>query len=186
MGPLIDRAAVDAMQKALEEIRNQGGKILCGGEVLSGDVFDAGTYVTPCICEIGPDAPIVKEETFAPILYMIRYDTLEKAIAYQNDVPQGLSSAILTRDLPEAETFLSHRGSDCGIANVNIGTSGAEIGGAFGGEKKPAEGGNPALTHGRLICAVRPAPLTGPKSFRWHREFVLMWTDKNRECQTYV
>ncbi|QTA90838.1 Aldehyde dehydrogenase [Desulfonema magnum] len=140
MGPLIDRAAVDAMQKALEEIRNQGGKILCGGEVLSGDVFDAGTYVTPCICEIGPDAPIVKEETFAPILYMIRYDTLEKAIAYQNDVPQGLSSAILTRDLPEAETFLSHRGSDCGIANVNIGTSGAEIGGAFGGEKETGGG----------------------------------------------
>lgn len=140
MGPLIDRGAVETMQTALQEINNQGGKILYGGEVLSGGLFDAGTYVKPCICEIGPDAPIVQQETFAPILYLIRYNTLEEAIRYHNNVPQGLSSAIFTTDLREAETFLSHRGSDCGIANVNIGTSGAEIGGAFGGEKDTGGG----------------------------------------------
>jgi len=140
MGPLIDRGAVDAMQAALQEIKSQGGKILYGGEVLSGGLFDAGTYVKPCICEIGPEAPIVQEETFAPILYIIRYNMLEEAIEYHNDVPQGLSSAIFTTDLREAENFLSHRGSDCGIANVNIGTSGAEIGGAFGGEKDTGGG----------------------------------------------
>ena len=140
MGPLIDRGAVDAMQAALQEIVRQGGKILYGGEVLSGGLFDAGTYVNPCICEIGPEAPIVQEETFAPILYLIRYNRLEEAVSYHNDVPQGLSSAIFTTDLREAETFLSHQGSDCGIANVNIGTSGAEIGGAFGGEKDTGGG----------------------------------------------
>jgi aldehyde dehydrogenase (NAD+) len=140
MGPLVDREAVGAMQRALEEIKKQGGRVLYGGEVLSGDLFDAGTYVTPCICEIGPTAPIVQEETFAPILYLIPYHTLEEAIRYHNDVPQGLSSAIFTRDIQEAETFLSHSGSDCGIANVNIGTSGAEIGGAFGGEKDTGGG----------------------------------------------
>ena len=140
MGPLIDRGAVETMQEALQRIQHQGGKILYGGEVLSGGLFNAGTYVKPCICEIGPDAPIVQEETFAPILYIIRYNTLEEAIRYHNNVPQGLSSAIFTTDLREAETFLSHRGSDCGIANVNIGTSGAEIGGAFGGEKDTGGG----------------------------------------------
>jgi aldehyde dehydrogenase (NAD+) len=140
MGPLIDRGAVEIMQAALQEIKSQGGKILYGGEVLSGGLFDAGTYVEPCICEIGPDAPIVQEETFAPILYIIRYNTLDEAIEYHNDVPQGLSSAIFTTNLQEAETFLSHRGSDCGIANANIGTSGAEIGGAFGGEKDTGGG----------------------------------------------
>jgi aldehyde dehydrogenase (NAD+) len=140
MGPLIDRGAVDTMQAVLQEIPSQGGKILYGGERLSGGLFDAGTYVTPCICEIGADAPIVQKETFAPILYLIRYTTLEEAITYHNDVPQGLSSAIFTTDLREAETFLSHGGSDCGIANVNIGTSGAEIGGAFGGEKETGGG----------------------------------------------
>ncbi len=140
MGPLVDRGAVETMQSALQKIEQQGGKILYGGEVLSGGLFDAGTYVKPCICEIKPDAPIVQEETFAPILYIIRYNTLEEAIQYHNNVPQGLSSAIFTTDLREAETFLSHRGSDCGIANVNIGTSGAEIGGAFGGEKETGGG----------------------------------------------
>ncbi|MDM8523761.1 aldehyde dehydrogenase family protein [Desulfococcaceae bacterium HSG8] len=140
MGPLIDREAVETMQAALKEIQNQQGRVLCGGEVLSGGIYDAGTYVRPCICEIGPHAPIVREETFAPILYIIRYKTPEDAIKYHNDVPQGLSSAIFTKDIQEAETFLSHRGSDCGIANVNIGTSGAEIGGAFGGEKETGGG----------------------------------------------
>ncbi len=140
MGPLVDRKAVEGMQTALEAIRSQGGKILFGGEVLSGGLFDTGTYVTPCICEVRNDYPIVQEETFAPILYMIPYETIDEAIEYQNSVPQGLSSAIFTNDLLESELFLSHRGSDCGLANVNIGTSGAEIGGAFGGEKDTGGG----------------------------------------------
>jgi len=140
MGPLIDRGAADAMQTALKKAKEQGGRILYGGELLAGGVFDTGTYVTPCICEVSADASIVSEETFAPILYMICYKTLDEAIFYHNSVPQGLSSAIFTNNLREAEIFLSHMGSDCGIANVNIGTSGAEIGGAFGGEKDTGGG----------------------------------------------
>ena len=140
MGPLIDRRAAENMQAALNKIKDQGGKIIYGGQVLSGGVYDAGTYVTPCICEAGPDLPIVREETFAPILYLTKYTTLREAIAYQNSVPQGLSSSIFTGDLKEAEIFLSSRGSDCGIASVNVGTSGAEIGGAFGGEKDTGGG----------------------------------------------
>ncbi|MCJ7595046.1 MAG: aldehyde dehydrogenase family protein [Desulfobacterales bacterium] len=140
MGPLIDPEAVKKMQAALKRIRAEGGHVLYGGEILSGPDFDAGTYVKPSICEVGPNLPIVQEETFAPILYLIPYNTLEEAIRIHNEVPQGLSSAIFTRDLEEAETFLSRRGSDCGIANVNIGTSGAEIGGAFGGEKETGGG----------------------------------------------
>jgi len=130
MGPLIDGQAVEDMQRALEEIKSQGGRLLYGGEVLSGGIYDVGTYVTPCICEVRNHYPIVQEETFAPILYVIPYETLEEAIQYQNDVPQGLSSAIFTNDLHESEIFLSH----------NIGTSGAEIGGAFGGEKDTGGG----------------------------------------------
>jgi len=140
MGPLIDVQAVEAMRMALEEIRKDGGKLLYGGEVLSGGVYDAGTYVRPCICEVENSYPIVKKETFAPILYMIRYDALEQAIEFHNDVPQGLTSSIFTNDLRESELFLSSRGSDCGIANVNMSTSGAEIGGAFGGEKESGGG----------------------------------------------
>jgi aldehyde dehydrogenase (NAD+) len=140
MGPLIDEAAVEDMKAALEKLKAQGGQLLFGGDVLSGGLFDAGTYVTPCICEAKANFPIVHEETFAPILYLIQYETLEEAIQYHNAVPQGLSSAIFTNDLREAETFLGHLGSDCGIANVNIGTSGAEIGGAFGGEKDTGGG----------------------------------------------
>jgi aldehyde dehydrogenase (NAD+) len=140
MGPLIDVQAVDTMQSALRRLEQEGGKVLYGGDVLSGGLYDAGTYVTPCICEARPDFSTVHEETFAPILYLMKYETLEEAIASHNAVPQGLSSAIFTRDLWESEFFLSHRGSDCGIANVNIGTSGAEIGGAFGGEKDTGGG----------------------------------------------
>lgn len=140
MGPLIDARAVEEMQRALEELKSQGGRVLYGGEVLSGGIYDVGTYVTPCICEVRNHYAIVQEETFAPILYVIPYETLEEAIQYQNDVPQGLSSALFTNDLHESEIFLSHMGSDCGIANVNIGTSGAEIGGAFGGEKDTGGG----------------------------------------------
>jgi len=140
MGPLIDREAVHKMQDALKVITSQGGRIIYGGEALSGGIYDTGTYVTPCICEARHDYPIIQEETFAPIVYMIPYNSLEDAIRYNNSVPQGLSSAIFTNDLRESELFLSNQGSDCGIANVNIGTSGAEIGGAFGGEKDTGGG----------------------------------------------
>ncbi len=140
MGPLIDREAVNGMQNALKKIREYQGRILYGGKVLSGGIYDTGTYVTPCICEVKHDTPVVKEETFAPLLYVVRYSTIEEAVLYHNAVPQGLSSSIFTNDIKEAEFFLSNRGSDCGIANVNIGTSGAEIGGAFGGEKETGGG----------------------------------------------
>lgn len=140
MGPLVDRDAVYAMQAALAEAVQQGGRILCGGDVLSGRGFEAGTYVTPCICEASANMKIVHEETFAPILYLIPCHTIEDAIRYHNAVPQGLSSSIFTNNIKEAELFLSQKGSDCGIANVNVGTSGAEIGGAFGGEKETGGG----------------------------------------------
>ena len=125
---------------AIAAIKAQGGKMAVEGEVLTGDIYDSGCYVQPCIAEIALDADIVKTETFAPILYLLKYSELEEAIAIQNNVPQGLSSAIMTNDLRESELFLSVAGSDCGIANVNIGTSGAEIGGAFGGEKETGGG----------------------------------------------
>ena len=140
MGPLIDTAAVEDMMAALERVKQEGGTVVCGGERLDGAQYPGGGYVTPGIVEARNDYAIVQEETFAPILYIIRYDTLDEAIALHNGVPQGLSSAIFTRDLLEAEQFLSAAGSDCGIANVNIGTSGAEIGGAFGGEKETGGG----------------------------------------------
>ncbi len=141
VGPLIDTDAVALMQKALKAAKEQGGTIIHGGEVLSGGEYSSGCYVKPAIVEARPDMAIVKEETFAPILYLMRYKgDVEEAIALQNDVKQGLSSAIFTLNLREAETFLSAAGSDCGIANVNIGTSGAEIGGAFGGEKETGGG----------------------------------------------
>jgi aldehyde dehydrogenase (NAD+) len=140
MGPLIDRAAVTTMMEALERVKKEGGEIVCGGERLGGESYPGGCYVTPSIVRARNDWAIVQEETFAPILYIIKYRTLDEAIALHNDVPQGLSSAIFTENLLEAEQFLSHQGSDCGIANVNIGTSGAEIGGAFGGEKETGGG----------------------------------------------
>jgi aldehyde dehydrogenase (NAD+) len=140
MGPLIDREAVAGMEAALDELTHQGGRVLYGGKRLSGGIFDAGTYVTPCIAEAPGNVPVVCEETFAPVVYLIRYKTLDEAIRLQNGVPQGLTSAIFTNDLREAEAFLGPAGSDCGIANVNISTSGAEIGGAFGGEKDTGGG----------------------------------------------
>jgi aldehyde dehydrogenase (NAD+) len=140
MGPLIDVGAVAAMQTALQKLKGQGGSVIYGGQVLTGGIFETGTYVTPCIAEARAEMPIVHEETFAPILYLIRFRTIEEAVAALNAVPQGLSSAIFTNHLVEAETFLSAAGSDCGIANVNTGTSGAEIGGAFGGEKESGGG----------------------------------------------
>lgn len=140
MGPLIDGDAVRAMQHALEQVRAQGGEILYGGRVLSGDAYPGGCYVEPTIVRAPAGMPIVKEETFAPILYVTTFTTLDEALRLHNDVPQGLSSAIFTESMRHAERFISASGSDCGIANVNIGTSGAEIGGAFGGEKATGGG----------------------------------------------
>lgn len=139
-GPLINQDAVAEMQAALARVKAEGGKILYGGEPLSGGHFPGGCYVRPCIVSARHDMKIVHTETFAPILYVMTYETLVEAIAYNNEVPQGLSSAIFTNDMKEAEFFVSAYGSDCGIANVNIGTSGAEIGGAFGGEKETGGG----------------------------------------------
>lgn len=140
MGPLIDEDAVVKYLNSIEKIKAEGGKILVEGGVLSGDDYPTKCYVKPCIAEVENHYEIVQHETFAPLLYVMKYKTLEEAIAMQNDVPQGLSSAIMTLNLREAELFLSANGSDCGIANVNIGTSGAEIGGAFGGEKETGGG----------------------------------------------
>src|SRR6056297_3147937 len=140
MGPLIDRGAVDMYQNALEQLKEEGGKVLFGGEVLSGKGYEAGTYVMPTIAEAENHYNIVQDETFAPILYLIKYKDFDEALELHNKVPQGLSSCIFTLNVREAERFLSHAGSDCGIANVNVGTSGAEIGGAFGGEKDTGGG----------------------------------------------
>jgi len=134
MGPLIDEEAVDQMMRGLQAIQEQGGKILIGGKRLQ------GCFVEAAIVRANPGMAMLKEELFAPVLSLIEFDTLDQAIGWHNDVPQGLSSAIFTANLASAETFLSTRGSDCGIANVNIGTSGAEIGGAFGGEKDTGGG----------------------------------------------
>lgn len=140
VGPLIDKDAVNSYLNAIEKCKNEGGKFVVEGGVLDGEKYASGCYVKPCIAEVEPSFEIVKTETFAPILYIMKYKTLEEAIEIHNGVPQGLSSAIMTLDLREAELFLSNMGSDCGIANVNIGTSGAEIGGAFGGEKETGGG----------------------------------------------
>lgn len=136
VGPMIDQLAVDGMQNALKEAEKEGAKIIFGGEVLDGDGF----YVRPAIVEAKNEFKIVQEETFAPILYLMKYKTIDEAMSYHNGVKQGLSSAMFTLNMREAENFLSVHGSDCGIANVNIGTSGAEIGGAFGGEKETGGG----------------------------------------------
>lgn len=140
MGPLIDRQAVEIYLKAIKQIVVEGGKLLTTHGALSGKDFKSGCYVLPCIAEVNASMNMVKQETFAPILYIMKYHTLDEAIQIQNNVPQGLSSSIMTNELKEAERFLSVNGSDCGIANVNIGTSGAEIGGAFGGEKETGGG----------------------------------------------
>ncbi len=140
VGPLIDKDAVNNYLHAISELKKQGAKVVVAGGVLEGKGYESGCYVKPCIYEVSNDMPIVQHETFAPLLYIMKYSKLEEAIRLQNDVPQGLSSAIMTLNMREAEQYLSHMGSDCGIANVNIGTSGAEIGGAFGGEKETGGG----------------------------------------------
>ena len=140
MGPLVNQAAVADVLQSCARVKASGGTILCGGEALSGEAYPGGCYMTPAIAEARNEWDIVQEETFGPLLYLLKYSTLDEAIAMHNGVPQGLSSAIFTQNLLEAEQFLSAAGSDCGIANVNIGTSGAEIGGAFGGEKETGGG----------------------------------------------
>ncbi len=151
MGPLVTHDAVSDLQTAIKRVQEEGGQVLCGGDALDGDEYPGGHYVKPCIASANNEFAIVQEETFAPILYIIGYGSasaspkqavseIEQAVSLHNGVPQGLSSAIFTEHVREAEYFLSHRGSDCGIANVNIGTSGAEIGGAFGGEKETGGG----------------------------------------------
>ncbi len=140
VGPLIDRDAVAMYLKAIEQCKAEGGNFVVEGGELTGKGYESGCYVKPCVAEAQPGYKIVQHETFAPILYLLKYKTIDEAIAIQNEVPQGLSSSIMTLNLREAEQFLSHAGSDCGIANVNIGTSGAEIGGAFGGEKETGGG----------------------------------------------
>jgi aldehyde dehydrogenase (NAD+) len=140
VGPLIDKDAVSNYLRAIEQCKAQGGTFIAEGGVLSGNGYESGCYVKPCIAEAKPTDAIVQHETFAPILYLLKYKAIDEAIAIQNGVPQGLSSSIMTLNLREAEAFLSANGSDCGIANVNIGTSGAEIGGAFGGEKETGGG----------------------------------------------
>ena len=151
MGPLVNQQAVDDLMAAKAKVLEEGGEILYGGELLEGEEYPGGLYVTPCIAAAKNEYQIVQDETFAPILYILEYgtagasareavDELDDAMAIHNGVPQGLSSSIFTDNVREAEQFLSARGSDCGIANVNIGTSGAEIGGAFGGEKDTGGG----------------------------------------------
>lgn len=140
MGPLIDESAVRDMEAAIEQAKSEGGTLLCGGERIHPKGLENGFYVTPAIMEVKNHFAIVQSETFAPLLYIIEYDTIEEAIKLHNDVPQGLSSALFTTDMHKEHLFLSHKGSDCGIANINIGTSGAEIGGAFGGEKETGGG----------------------------------------------
>ncbi len=140
VGPMIDEEAVESMQKALDEVQQAGGELICGGEVVKEDVPKGGYYVQPAIVKAENEFDIVQEETFAPILYLIKYKDLNEAIDKHNGVKQGLSSAMFTLNMREAEAFLSARGSDCGIANINAGTSGAEIGGAFGGEKETGGG----------------------------------------------
>jgi aldehyde dehydrogenase (NAD+) len=140
MGPLIDQDAVKLYLNSIEKCKAEGGKFVVEGGKLEGEKYASGCYVKPCIAEVENNYSIVQHETFAPVLYLVKYKTLDEAIALQNGVPQGLSSSIMTGNLREAEQYLSCAGSDCGIANVNIGTSGAEIGGAFGGEKETGGG----------------------------------------------
>jgi aldehyde dehydrogenase (NAD+) len=140
MGPLVDRHAVDAVRESIKRLKSEGGEVLYGGERFDGKGFESGCYMTPCLANAKPDFDIVQQETFGPLLYLMTYRDFDEAIAIQNGVPQGLTSAVFTNDMREAEKFISVAGSDCGIANVNTGTSGAEIGGAFGGEKETGGG----------------------------------------------
>ena len=140
MGPMIDKNAVDMVQESIQRLKDEGGEVLYGGERLEGDTFEGGCYMKPCLATAKPDFEIVQHETFGPLLYLMTYRDFDEAMSIHNNVPQGLTSSIFTSDAREAERFMSAAGSDCGIANVNTGTSGAEIGGAFGGEKQTGGG----------------------------------------------
>ncbi|CAN5498777.1 aldehyde dehydrogenase family protein [soil metagenome] len=140
MGPLIDNAAVDSVLESIDKLKAEGGEVLYGGEKLGADEYPGGCYMTPCLARAKPDYKVVQQETFGPLLYLMTYNDFDEALAIHNSVEQGLSSAIFTNDMREAEKFVSPLGSDCGIANINAGTSGAEIGGAFGGEKNTGGG----------------------------------------------
>ena len=140
MGPLIDKNAVDMVQHSIQRLKDEGGEVLYGGERLDGEKYPGGCYMTPCLANAKPAFEIVRHETFGPLLYLMTYHDFDEAIVINNGVPQGLTSAVFTNDMREAEKFISAAGSDCGIANVNTGTSGAEIGGAFGGEKDTGGG----------------------------------------------
>ena len=153
----------------MEDVVEQGGRIIVEGGVLEGPGYESGCYVKPAIAEANNDMAIVQHETFAPILYVMKYDTLDEAMAMQNGVVQGLSSAIMTTNLRSAELFLSANGSDCGIANVNIGTSGAEIGGAFGGEKETGGGRESGSDAWKGYMRGKPTPLTTAQSCPWLR-----------------
>jgi aldehyde dehydrogenase (NAD+) len=137
---MIDKAAVNAVQQSIQRLKDEGGDVLYGGEPLEGEKFRGGCYMKPCLATAKPDFEIVQHETFGPLLYLMTYRDFDEAMSIHNDVPQGLTSSIFTNDAREAERFMSAAGSDCGIANVNTGTSGAEIGGAFGGEKQTGGG----------------------------------------------
>ncbi len=154
VGPLIDKGSFERMQKAIEAAKDEGGSVTGGDRVLADEASEA-FYVRPAIVEMPSQCGPVIEETFAPILYVMKYSDFDAVLDLHNGVPQGLSSSIFTNDMREAETFISARGSDCGIANVNIGPSGAEIGGAFGGERKPAAVANRAQIPGKPICGQR-------------------------------
>jgi aldehyde dehydrogenase (NAD+) len=169
VGPLIDKDAVKNYLAAIEKCKKEGGRFVVEGGALSGKGFESGCYVRPCIAEALPEYAIVKEETFAPILYLLKYKNIEEAIAIQNGVPQGLSSSIMTLNLREAELFLSHQGSDCGIANVNIGTSGAEIGGAFGGEKETGGGRESGSDAWKAYMRRQPILLITVNPCHWPR-----------------
>jgi delta 1-pyrroline-5-carboxylate dehydrogenase len=171
VGPLIDKNAVGDFCKALERVKEEGGKVLHGGEVLSGKGYESGSYVVPALVEAENHYSIVQEETFAPILYLIKYDgEVDNAIELQNGVVQGLSSSIFTLNMREAEKFLSVEGSDCGIANVNIGTSGAEIGGAFGGEKETGGGRESGSDAWKMYMRRQTIQLTMVPNCLLHKE----------------
>ncbi len=165
---------MDAYLQAIAACKEQGGRFVVAGGVMEGPGYESGCYVKPCIAEVRPDYPIVQTETFAPILYLMEYSTLEEAIDMQNNVPQGLSSAIMTLNLREAEQFLSSAGSDCGIANVNIGTSGAEIGGAFGGEKETGGGRESGSDAWKAYMRRQTNTINYGRSCPWRRGFDLI------------
>ena len=159
-----------AVQQSIQRLKDEGGEVLYGGERLEGEKFQGGCYMKPCLANAKPDFEIVQHETFGPLLYLMTYRDFDEAMAIHNDVPQGLTSAIFTNDVREAEKFVSAAGSDCGIANVNTGTSGAEIGGAFGGEKETGGGRESGSDCWKNTCAGRRTRSISPASCHWRRE----------------